>query len=387
MRLAMEGLKILDFSQGIAGPHASLLCSQHGADVVKIEPPAGDWCRGLGTPYGDLTAHAVFYNRGKRSICLDMKEAQALSAVREMMLRADVVVESFRPGVMAKFGLDYATIERENPGLIYISVNGFGSTGPLSESPVTDTVIQGFSGLMFCNADVQGEPQRIDLVLVDITTGMYAYQAISTALLERERFGARGQHIECTLLNSAVALQAGRLVEDLMGGSMTDLYHPVGVFATSDGHFSMTIRKDEHFAALCEALGRGDLIERFSTAQLRRAHKDELLPIVRSEIAMRTFADISASLTKADILHSRVQSHSEMLAHPQSRAANVVTWCPQHGVDTLLPIAATPGAPTPRPEASAPHLGQHTSEAMRDWGVSSALIEHLCQSEKPSTTQ
>ena len=377
MRLALEGMKVLDLSQGVAGPHAAMLCALYGADVVKVEPPAGDWCRGLGTPYGDLTANSTVYNRGKRSVCVDMKKPDALGAVREMMSKADVVVESFRPGVMAKFGLDYASIAKDNPRAIYVSINGFGNTGPLIDAPATDMVLQGLSGLMYCNADVTGAPQRIDLVLVDITTGLYAFQAISAALLERERFGSSGRYIECSLLQSAVALQAGRLVEDYMGGSMTRIYHPAGVFASSDGHFSMTVRRNDHFAALCKAIGREDIIDRYATVELRRAHVVEMMPVIRGELAKLTFADVSRLLTAADILHSRVNTHAEMLAHPQTLASRAIRWCRQDGVDVELPIAAVPGAPPPSADTQAPHLGQHTFEALRDWGVSPETITQL----------
>ena len=379
MPLAMQGLKVLDFSQGVAGPHAALLCAQHGADVVKVEPLAGDWCRALGQQYGDLTANSVVYNRGKRSVAVNMKDAGALAAIRQMALKADVIIESFRPGVMAHFGLDHAAIEKENSAVVYVSINGFGNRGPLVEAPATDMVLQGFTGLMYCNADAGGAPQRIDLVLVDIATGLYAFHALSAGLLERARFGTSGRYIECSLMKSAIALQAGRIVEDFMGGSMTNIYHPAGVFAASDGYLSLTVRRDEHFAALCTGIGRTDLVEsgRFATVALRREHAREMLPIVRAALLGMTVAQISAMLTAADILHSRINNHAEMLAHEQTAAAGAIHWRRQDGVEARLPIADIPGAPDPAPDLQAPHLGQHTRQAMQDWGVSAPLIDRL----------
>ncbi len=160
MSKALKGLKVLDLSMGVAGPHAGMLCARYGADVVKLEPLHGDWGRTLGPAQGDLSAYASTYTRGKRSLALDAKDKNARAVLKEYASRADIIIEAFRPGVMKRFGLDYETVRKANPRVIYVSVTGFGPTGPMSDRPATDAVMQGFSGFMNLNKDRSGIPQR-----------------------------------------------------------------------------------------------------------------------------------------------------------------------------------------------------------------------------------
>ena len=369
---ALQGMKVLDFSMGVAGPHAGLLCARHGADVVKIEPPRGDWSRELGRQYGDMSAFAAVYNRGKRSVAIDMKDPQGLAAVREMALQADVLIEAFRPGVMARFGLDYGTLARQNPRLVYLSVNGFGQTGPLVDAPATDVILQAFSGLMYSNRDERDMPQRIDYVVIDVLTGLYGFQAVLAALLQRARHGGTGRHVECSMLKAAVAFQAGKIVEDKLEDGDRPLYVPLGVFATADGRISLSVRRDDHFVALCNALGRADLVSdgRYATGAMRVARADELLPILRAEFEKLRTDRLSEMLTAAGILHSRVNSYADLLAHEQVEAAQAVHWAHQDGIGRPLPIADIPGTPDSAPGTQAPHIGQHTLEVLHDWGIS-----------------
>ncbi len=186
---AFDGINVLDFSQGVAGPHATMLLAQHGANVMKVEPLAGDWGRALGAVYNDHCAHSIAFNRGKRSLAMDMKNPDALAVARRIAEKADVIVEAFRPGVMAKFGLSYDQVKAVNPNVIYLSVTGFGQSGPNSNRPVTDAVIQAYSGLMTVNRDKDGIPQRLNMIPIDVTTGLYAFQALSAALMRKFRYG------------------------------------------------------------------------------------------------------------------------------------------------------------------------------------------------------
>lgn len=379
MNAAMQGLRVLDFSMGVAGPHAGMLCAQHGADVVKVESLEGDWARVLGQQYGDLSAFSLIYNRGKRSLSVDLKDALACAAMRQMAAQADVIIEAFRPGVMAKFGLDEVSVRKSNPNVVYLSVTGFGAQGPLSCAPATDAILQAFSGLMYSNKDAQGAPQRIDLVVIDIITGLYAFQAISTALLARQRHGTPGTHIDCSLMKSALALQAGKIVENFIEKGDRASYVPLGVFVTQDGHVSLSVRRDDHFVRLCEALGRGDLLAsgRYTSGEQRVARADELLPELRAELARRTTDEVEASLTAAGILHSRINEYSDMLAHEQVQTSEAVRWQHQDGLAMALPIAAIPGAPTLAGTDQAPHLGQHSHAALRSWGIDEDRIAAL----------
>lgn len=376
---AMRGLKVLDFSMGVAGPHAAFLCAEHGADVVKIEPHGGDWCRDLGRRQGDMSAFFVVYNRGKRSVAIDMKDPAGREAVRAMALQADVIVEAFRPGVMTRFGLDHASLSAANPKLVYVSVNGFGSTGPMVDAPATDVIVQAFSGVMYMNRDAEGTPQRIDHVMVDVLTGLYAFQALSAALLEQARHGGPGRYIECSMLTASVAFQGAKIAEDVVEGGKLALYVPLGIFSTADGRISISVRKDEHFAVFSRVLGREDWLAsgRFTTGEQRVRLAGELLPQVRAEFARRSTDELCALLTEAGILNSRVNDYAALAAHEQTRAAGALTWIRQDGVAESLPMPVTPGASAENGARQAPHIGQHSRDALGAWGVAPRVLDDL----------
>lgn len=376
---AMRGFKVLDFAMGVAGPHVAFLCAQHGADVVKVEPLRGDWCRELGRRYGDMSAFFVVYNRGKRSVAVDLRDPAACAAIRHMALQADVIVEAFRSGVMTKFGLDHATLAKDNPRLLYLSVNGFGSTGPLIDAPATDVILQSFSGHMYMNRDDDGTPRRVDHVMIDVLTGLYGFQALSAALLDQARHGSPGRHIECSMLKAAVAFQAGKIVEDVLEGGKLPLYVPLGVFPASDGSISISVRRDDHFVTLCKTLGRDDLLSdgRYATGATRVAHRDELLPVLRAEFRKHTVQGLSALLTSVGILNSPVNTYADLAAHEQTRVSGALQWHQQDGIETALPMADVPGTPQGSTAGQAPHIGQHTEAALRDWGVKEDLLKDL----------
>ena len=180
-----SGLNVVDLSQGVAGPHCGMLFAQNGADVIKVEPPGGDWGRTIGARYGDFCAYNVAFNRGKRSLAVDLKSELGLDVTRRLLQAADVVVENYRPGVLQRFALDYATLRATNPEVVYVSITGFGQTGPRASLPATDAILQSFSGLMSVNRGNDGMPHRVNVLLIDVATGLYAFQAASTALYKR----------------------------------------------------------------------------------------------------------------------------------------------------------------------------------------------------------
>ena len=206
---AYAGLRVLDLGQGVAAPYCAMLLAMQGAEVVKLEPLAGDWSRGLGTQYGDHTAMSVHYNRGKRSLALDLKAPAAREIAVRLAARADIVIEGFRPGVAAKLGLGYDELRARNPRLLYVSISGFGQEGPYAALPCTDSVAQAFSGLMSVNLGNDGTPHRVGAIIIDTMTGLYAAQALAVALYTRERRG-EGQQIEVSLAQCAAAMQIGR---------------------------------------------------------------------------------------------------------------------------------------------------------------------------------
>jgi crotonobetainyl-CoA:carnitine CoA-transferase CaiB-like acyl-CoA transferase len=176
-----RGLRVLDFGQGIASPYCAMLLGVYGAEVIKVEPPEGDWSRYLGTTYGSHTALSAVYNRGKRSLCLDLKHDEGIRIARRLASDCDVFIEGFRPGVAARLGIGYEDLARDNPGLIYLSVSGFGQDGPYSKRPGSDSVAQAFSGLVSVNVGNDKTPHRVGTTISDVATGVYAFQAIATA--------------------------------------------------------------------------------------------------------------------------------------------------------------------------------------------------------------
>jgi crotonobetainyl-CoA:carnitine CoA-transferase CaiB-like acyl-CoA transferase len=373
--LPLAGIKVADFSQGVAGPHASFLLANQGAEVTKIEPPEGDWGRNLGTRFGDFSAFSVYYNRGKRSLALDLKQARAREIAFEIAVRADVVIESFRPGVMARLGLEPAGLFERNPKLVYLAVTGFGQHGPNADLPATDAVIQSHSGLMSLNKDAKGVPQRFPMILIDVVSGIYGAQAIMAGLLRMLRFG-KGQYIDCSLLQCATALQAPRLIEyHLEGGNPQDMYVPLGVYPTKDSFLSLSVNRDAHFVTFFETIGRPDIAHdpRYAVRADRVKHADALNAVVREKLVESTSDEWSAVLSRAGILHARVRSYGDLLGDPLSVSQGHLTWLDHPGLPGAVPLPNVPGA-LPAESfgalSSCPHVGQHTEEVLAAHGLS-----------------
>ena len=308
--LPYEGLKVLDISQGVAGPHCGMLLASHGANVVKLEPLIGDWGRRVGKTYGDNCAYGIAFNRGKRSLALDLKHPDGNAIALDLANAADVIIENNRPGVTTRLGLGYDTIRLENPDVIYLSITGFGQTGPMASRPATDAVLQAFSGLMSVNKDPSGLPQRINVLAIDVVTGLYGFQAVAPALYRRAMKGG-GKHIKTSLMEAVGAFQSAKLIEfELQKGKELPLGVPVAMFELSDGFMNINGRRDEHFAALCRIIGRPELAgeAKFLTPERRFENADELMPLLRAPIAAMTVAALSAALTEADVLHAQVQA-------------------------------------------------------------------------------
>lgn len=375
---AFDGINVLDFAQGVAGPHATMLLAQHGANVMKVEPLAGDWGRGLGATYNDQCAHSIAFNRGKRSLAMDMKNPDALAAARRIAEKADVIVEAFRPGVMAKFGLSYDQVKAVNPDVIYLSVTGFGQTGPNSDRPVTDAVIQAYSGLMTVNRDKDGLPQRLNMIPVDVTTGLYAFQALSTALMRKFRFGG-GCYIDNNLMQSAAAFQAAKIMEfHLEKGESQPLYVPVGTMQTTDGFINITAMREAHYQTLCDVMGKPEWKDdpRFVTGEMRLKNETVLMPMIREVFATRSTGEWADALTKAGVMNAPVQSYGELMAHQHVKAVDAIAYV-EHKETGTVPMPHIPGLP--RIEGAdalthAPTIGEHSDQILGEWGYSADEI-------------
>lgn len=382
---AMKGIRVLDLTMGIAGPSAGMMCAQYGAEVTKIEPPNGDWGRVVGQRQGDLSPYSTVYNRGKRSLAIDLKDPEGRAIVANIAQEADVVLESFRPGVMKRFGLDYESVRAGNPRVIYLSVTGFGDRGPMVERPATDIVMQSFSGFMTMNKSDDGTPRRLNIPIIDITTGLYAYQAIATALLGRER-GGTGQFIDCSLMKAALTLQAPRMVEYVLEGGLGIYppWAPSGVVPTRDSFLAIGVMHDHHFVALCKVLGREDLPENpdYATRACRFEHRHALMKIVGDEFQKYDTQDLSERLANVEILNTQPLDYGQLLDHPQVHEMNAVTWVRQDGYEQDMPAVHIPGTPPVDPAApvfQAPHIGQHSIMALKSWGVEQETIDRLIE--------
>lgn len=293
----LSGLLVADFSRVLAGPYATMLLADLGAEVVKVESPGGDDTRSWRPPVrDDVSTYYLGVNRNKRSVALDLKDAADLAAAQELARRADVLVENFKPGGLARFGLDFATVAATNPKVVYASISGFGSGPGGASLPGYDLIVQAISGLMSLTGDPDGEPFRAGISVFDVMAGLHATIGVLSALHDRERTG-EGQHVEVNLLSSALsglvnhssAVVAGGVVPFRMGNSHPSVF-PYEPLPCSDGDLIVTAGNDTQFARLAEVLGVPELAtdERFARNADRTANREELRPLLVERLATRT---------------------------------------------------------------------------------------------------
>jgi crotonobetainyl-CoA:carnitine CoA-transferase CaiB-like acyl-CoA transferase len=377
------GLKVVDLSQGIAGPYCAMLLAQHGADVIKVEGLGdGDWARTLGVRHGNHSAFSVIGNLGKRSIAVDLKNDAGKEIVWRLLEGADIFLEGFRPGVIRRLGFDYEAVSSRDPRILYVSISGFGQSGPLAERPAMDPVLQAYTGLMNENRGEDGVPHRVPVIVVDMSTGLYAFQAVSAALYARRDL-RHGRYIDVSLMQSAAALQSIRLMAcHLEGGVMKPGGAPGGVFQTADGWMSILAFNDRDFRSLCAAMDMPTLADepRFLTAQLRLANDAALYAIVRPAIAARPSAEWSERLTEARLMHEQLNTYADFLAQPHVKETGLIQWLNQAGFNRPVPVPALPGMSRQldgTPRGTAPVTGQHTTEILLEHGYGRAEVDSL----------
>ena len=380
--LPFSGVRVLDLSQGVAGPYCGMHFARNGADVVKLEPPGtGCWSRQLGKAIGDQTAHSVVVHRGKRSLAVDLKTPEGLEIAKRLAAECNVIIQNYRVGKLAKLGLDYEAVAKVNPKVVYVAVTGFGQEGPRRDQPATDSVMQAYTGMMSINRDINGLPQRINMLAIDFSTGLYAFQAASAALYGQAVKG-KGKLIETSLLESAMVFQEAAIMEShLQGGEAEPIGMPVGSFKTKDGYMSINARRDPHFWKFCKLIGKKEWIDdpRFADARSRVENRDELLAQIRPIVETKTSDAWNKLISEADILNAKVQTHLDLFDDPQVRAVDALRWVEN---DTLgrVPMASVPGQPIPAtddPLTHSPHLGEHNEEVLTELGYSSEDIDAL----------
>ncbi|HEY1795541.1 MAG TPA: CoA transferase [Stellaceae bacterium] len=378
---AYTGLKVLDFGQGIAAPYCAMLLAMHGAEVTKIEPVAGDWSRGLGTAYGDQTAMSAHYNRGKKSLGLDLKAPAARDIAVSLARAADVVIENNRPGVMGRLGLGYEALKALNPRILYASISGFGQEGPYATLPCTDSVAQAYSGLVALNIGNDLMPHRVGAIIIDTLTGLYAAQALGVALYARERKGV-GQRVTVNLAECGAAFLGQKLAEHVLeNGAPRVLNVPTGAYRTAEGGWVMiALIREADFGRLVEALGRADLTDdaRYASFEVRAANAPSLFEVLRQTIATLPMATVLEKLRAAGVLADRVNGFDDWLADPHV----VATGAAVDIAPVDMPAFKVPRTPGVSPEADralgpAPHVGEHSKAILAGLGMAADRIAAL----------
>ncbi|MFY0614143.1 MAG: CoA transferase [Hyphomicrobiaceae bacterium] len=373
----LNGIKVLDLSQGIAGPYCGALLARYGADVIKIEPPAGDWSRGVGNNAGGHSALSAVYNVGKRGMILDLKQAAAVDLLLELSTQCDVVLESSRPGVADRLGIGYDQIKACNPRIVYLSISGFGESGPYAERPLTDTVGQAFSGLMSNNHGLDGIPHKIDIPIVDVFTGLFAFQSVSMALMARTQTG-EGAFCPVSLMGAIAEVQAAKMIDyHLEGGPPKTLNAPAGAFMTANGYMALTTINDAHFENVCKAIGANHLLENpnYKKALDRVDHSEALRADMEAVLATDTREAWVKRLQTAGALADQVNDLGNWMANAHVNEIGAVAFAEQPGLGAIPRPA--PAAGTSATTAPSPTPGQHTDEIMSGFGLTQDRIAAL----------
>ncbi len=384
---ALSHLKILDLSRVLAGPWASQILADLGAEVIKIErPDVGDDTRGWGPPFlkdeagGDTAESAYFLctNRGKRSVCIDMKSPEGQETIRQLADHCDVVLENFKVGGAAGFGIDYDTLAARNPGLVYCSITGFGQTGPDKHRPGYDFLVQAMGGLMSVTGQPDGAegagPQKVGVALTDIMTGLYATIGIQAALAERERSGL-GQFVDLALLDVTAATLANQASNFLVGnkvpgrlGNAHPNIVPYQSFVASDGHLIVAVGNDGQFRRFVTELACPELADdsRFATNQVRVENRESLIPLLQARMLERSKAEWLVALEAVQVPAGPINNVAEVFAEPQIKARGMQVNI-SHPQNPDLQLVGNPIKLSRTPvqyDRPPPTLGEHTEEVL-----------------------
>lgn len=383
----LAGTKIVDLTSMLSGPWATTIMADQGADVIKVEPlVTGDHVRSLGNQRGGMSSMFLNINRNKRSITVDLKHPDGVAIVHDLARNADVVVQNFRPGVVERLGVGYEDIVRVNPGVVYMSLSGFGETGPWKDKPVYDPVIQAVSGLTTIQAGSDSErPRLVRTVLPDKFSAMAACQAMTAALLHKARSG-EGQHVRMSMLDAVLSfLWASDFgaqtypdldVSNQGAASFIDL-----IYETSDGYMTVSTMSNKEWLGFCSAMGRDDLAkdERFATPSLRDKNVDERLKVIQECIRRRTTDENVALLEEHGVPCAPALTRSQVVDHPQV-VNNEILFESEHPAAGRLRQARNAARFQGSPAAhrmGAPELGQHTTEILKELGRSRSEIDAL----------
>ena len=376
----LAAITVLDMSQGIAGPSCGGYFAEHGARVIKIEPPEGDWMRHLGTRIDAMSSQTIAYNRGKESLALDLRKSEGRDIALKLAERADVAIESARPGVFERLGLGFEAIKARNPDVIYVSVSGWGQRGPNRERPMVDTIGQAISGFMSATRARDGAPVKVDVPFIDAFTGLYAFQAASMALWGKAK-GSGARHIDISLMQSAAHAQSPNILEYGFVGRPPGLLNPpAGNYRTRDGWIAITLVNQAQFEGICRAVGRADVISdaRFTTVAGRKEHVAALRDILDEALAARTTAEWVPIFEKEGALASAINTYGDWLEDPHVQAVEAAPGYPLSD-GKAVPLPHLPGQ---KPNtATVPTIGEHTRALLAEAGMGAPSIDALIASK------
>lgn len=383
----LTGIRVLDFSAVVSGPMATGMLADQGAEVIKIEAFGGDLCRRVGPAMGDISALFATINRGKRSVCIDLKQTGAQPLLRQLVESADVLVENFRPGAMARLGLGYDEVRHWNPRLVYTSITGFGADGPQAQQRTYDSVIQAVSGMAAAHPHPDtGEPQLLPTLMCDKITALTAAQAITAALLQRAGSGL-GQQVQVSMLDASLAfLWPEAMYNHTLLNSQAKPHPEFGaqqrLWRCADGWIAMMFPQDDEFAALCHALGLPGLVTdaRFATMNARRDHTPLLRALLEPVMTKEPARALAQRLAQAGVPAGVVNSRADVALDPQvlhSQSLLTSDTDAQVGAVRTPAAAARFGAAARKPHAPAPHLGEHTQAVLAELGLSSDAVNGL----------
>ena len=380
----LQGLRVLDLTRILAGPFATQMLADLGAEVIKIEKPnEGDETRGWGPPFvkngeGSEGDAAYFHaaNRGKKSVCIDISTKEGANLIKALALKSDILVENYKVGGLAKYGLDFASLQKLNPRLIYCSITGFGQTGPYRNRAGYDFMIQGMAGVMSITGEPDGRPIKMGVAFADVFAGLHAVIGVQAALIARAESG-QGQHIDISLLDSQVSVLANQAMNYLIGGKVPKRMGnehpnivPYQTFETSDGHIIIAAGNDRQFAALCKVIGaeKIGLDKRFATNRGRVELRDELIPALAPFFKSRSTAQWAQALEDDAVPCGPINSLDQVFAHEQVLARALVRDV-THTDGTKVKTVSNPivfsnsanGAQT-----ASPKLGSQTDQVLRD---------------------